>query len=669
MPKFEIETPSGRFEVEAPDQDAAVKAIDLEQKAQALADQQEKIAGEAGAGELFGGGFTLGLKDKVAGLASGVGGMLTGNVGGVAEVEGFSGGYNVGRRAQEIIEERARQRSGGLGQAAEVAGTISSGVLAKAPAAATAIGRVVQGAKEAGTLAAVQGLGDSEADTVVGTAADIAKGGAAGAALGGAFTGAVEAGRGIVNAGRAVARGAGSVMDDEAGRASRKVHKALTDDDVSPGLAAARMQQRDTALVNVGDENILGLARAASAKPGEGRKTLNTALDAQQRASQGKILEAVDDALGGGDQAFNLRLADMIKSRAGTGNQKYEAAFSRNFGTKHSTAFDDIGQRVPGEAVRNAQRIAKAEGRSFGEQLIAAIDDADNVTFKRAPSLREWHYIQRGLRSAADSAYRSGVGEVGTAYKNLHKQLLKTMDEASPLYQSARKAYASESDLIDALQRGREILNPSTTRNVDALAEELSTLSNAEKQMVRIGLARQMEDMLSATPDAAGDMVKKIFGTKAKREAIRAAFPSANAFRSFESKMRRIAREAKSFRYVRTGSRTSFVDAEKADAGIVADAAQGALDMASGSMAGTTLRGVTRILRNLGGMDEGVAREVAKLLVEKDPDVVRRALSPSMNRQAAQSARTALMQRAQPFVRAITVGGSGDLGAGIATGR
>src|SRR5690606_5340691 len=142
-----------------------------------------------------------------------------------------------------------------------------------------------------------------------------------------------------------------------------------------------------------------------------------------------------------------------------------------------SMVFDDLAQRIPGEAVRNAQRIAKAEGRDFGEQLIASIDDMGNVTFRRAPSLREWHYIQRGLRAAADNAYRSGVGEVGAAYKALHKEILNAMDEASPLYRKARRQYSSQSDMIDAIQRGREILNPSTTRNVDALADELASMS------------------------------------------------------------------------------------------------------------------------------------------------------------------------------------------------
>jgi hypothetical protein len=627
----------------------------IEGKASALADQWEKLGGQSGAGELFGNSFTLGLKDKVAGLAGGVGGLLTG--------EGFREGYNTSRRAQEIMEERARERSGNLGKAAEIGGAVTTGVLAHAPAAATALGRAWQTGKEAGKLGLVQGVGDSQSDTWAGTAGDALASGTTGLVAGSVLSGMVDIGRGAFNAGRATLRGLGSIADDETGRAGRKVFKALSDDGVTPERAAARMNNRGTALINVADENVLGLARAASAKPGEGRRVLNSALDAQQRNSQGRVLQSVENMLGGGDVPFNRRLAQMIQTRGQNGNRLYEAAFQQNFRNGHSLAFDRLARRVPGEAVRNAQRIAQAEGRPFGEQLVASISDAGEVTFRREPSLREWHYIQRGLRSATDAAYRNGIGEVGTAYRNLHREILNAMDAANPTYRQARRAYATESEMVDALRTGREILNPANVRNVDQLADGIAQMSNAEREVMRIGLARQMQDMLQTTPDAAGDMVKKIFGNQAKRNAIRAVFGNDREFRAFQAQMANIAKEAKSFQYVRTGSRTSFVDAEKQDAGILADAASGAVDMVTGTPVNTTLRAASKLLKDLGGMDEGVAREVARILVERDPNVVLRALTQSSRRAQNQTARNALLQRAAPIARALSVGGGAEIGS------
>lgn len=654
MARFEIKTPKGTFEVNAPDEASAMQAIEGEMKALDRADQWEKVGGEAGAGELFGNSFTLGLKDKVAGLSGAVSGLFSG--------EGMREGYNTSQRAQEIIEERARERTGGAGLAAEIAGSIGTGALVKGPQAASWLGRIGQGAKESGKLATIQGVGDSTQDTVTGLLTDAGTSGALGLGLGAGLGTAVEAGRGLFRSGRAAVQGLGSILDNEAGRAGRKVTQALADDGISPQLAASRVGTRDTALINVADENVLGLGRAAAAKPGEGRKILTKAMDAQQKGSQGKVLSAVNQSLGNNSPvSFNRRVAAMVEDRATKANAMYEPAFKRNFGQGgHSMVFDDIATRVPGEAVKNAQRIAHAEGRPFGEQLIASIEPSGAVKFRRAPSLREWHYIQRGLRGATDAAYKSGVGEVGTAYKGLHRELLKAMDDASLLYKSARKAYASQSDLIEAIQRGREILSPQTTRNVDSLADEIAGMSASEREMMQIGLARQMQDMLEGTPDAAGDMVKKIFGNQAKRSAIRAAFGNDTKFRAFEAEMAKAAKEAKSFQYIRQGSRTSIVDAEKSAAGIASEAAGAVSEIATGGGLNVTLRATAKVLKDMGGMDEGVAREVAKILISKDPNLVLQALSPSMRRQSGQAVTTELLRKASEVMRALKVGAASN---------
>jgi len=185
--------------------------------------------------------------------------------------------------------------------------------------------------------------------------------------------------------------------------------------------------------------------------------------------------------------------------------------------------------------------------------------------------------------------------------------------------------------------------------------------------MVRIGLARQMQDMIEATPDAAGDMVKKIFGTQAKRSAIRAVFDDSQKFRAFEAKMGNIAKEVKSYQFVRIGSRTSFVDAEKQNAGILADAAGTVMDLGTKGVVGTTISATAKILKNLGGMDDSVAAQVAKLLVERNPDVVKQALTGPASRAASQAARAALVSQARPFARALAVGTGATTGSAVGT--
>lgn len=640
----------------APSQDADP----IRAQAEAMANRIEESAGPMGAGGLFKNAFALGLNDKITGGMEGIAEMLRGG--------SFGEGYKRGSLAEQIMEERARERSGTTGAASEIAGTILTGTLARAPAAADWLPRILQTGKEAATLGAVQGVGDSTQDNIGGVLGDAAISGGLSALIGGGFQGGVELGRGLVKGGVNAYRALASLVDNPQGKATKRIVQSLADDGLTPQKAVNRMARADTNLVSVAGDTTTGLGRAVSARPGPGRNIINKALDRLQATRANRVVEAVNSALGGRDVPFNTRVSNMILSRASKAKKAYDTAFARNFGKHHSMAFDDIARRVPASAVRDAQLIAKTENRPFGEQLIASIDDmTGDVVFARQPSIREWHYIQRGLRSAADTAFRGGRGEVGTAYKRLHKELLRLMDEANPTYKMARNAYASESQLIEALQRGRDIIKPATLNNLDQFADDFASMSRPEREMVRTGLARAMEDLAFSTPSEAGDVVRKIFGTPQKRAAIRAVFDNASDFRKFEVRMGQLMREAGVFKNIRTGSRTSFVDAEKQAFGTLNDVAETAVDMARGGYVNATMRGLSKLLGNLGGMDETTAAAVAKILTETDPNLVLQALSAGGKTNAGNPAIEALMTKAAQIARTMAVGAGAGSGSAIAT--
>jgi hypothetical protein len=629
----------------------------IRQRAEQIANEVEKYRGKSGAGDLFINQFGFGLRDKVSGVVEGLGDLVTGG--------SFGEGYKAGSLAEQIIEERARERSGALGTAAEIGGAIGTGTMLKAaPAAASALGRVGQTAKEAAQLGAVAGAGNSEQSSVTGIAGDAAMGGGLGALLGAGFQGGAEIARplikGVIGTGRAVR----SLTDNVDDRAARRVTQALADDGLTPAKAAGRMDRAGASLINVADGNTMGLGRAVSARPGPGRSTIDRALDAGQATRADRALGAVRSGLAPNSTAsFNEQVMQMTAQRGAQANQAYQTAFRQNFGPQHSMAFDALQARVPAEAVKNAMRVAQAEGRPFGQQLVASIDDATgNVTFKRTPSLEEWHYIQRGLRSATDSAYRSGAGEVGTAYRSLHKDILRAMDTANPTYKMARQSYATQSQLLEALQRGREIMRPAMLNNLDQLADDFTRMSAPEQDMMRMGLARGLEDVISSTPDKAGNVINKIFGTPQKRQAIRQMFPSDSAFRQFEVQMRRLAKEAGVFANVRTGARTSFVDAEKQAASNVEEVAGAMVDVARGGVVNVTMRALSKLLTGRGNMDPEVASRVARILISEDPNFVTQALSRQGGLNMSQAQFDRLMSRAFQLSRAGSAATAGAIG-------
>lgn len=672
MPTFEFTTPQGTFEVDAPDEAKAIEAIQqqlnandpVRKRALEMADQIESRGGESGAFDLFRNQFSLGLNDKVTGLMEGTASMLRGG--------SFGDGYKAGSMAEQMVEERARDRTGAMGTAAEIGGALATGTFARAPAAANWFGRIVQAGKEAGQLGLVQGLGDSTETDPTSLARDTVMGGLTGAGLGMGLTGGLELAKPVIRGGRAMMRGVRGLADDPAQRAANRVTRSLEADELTPGKAAARMQTRDQSLLNVTGDNTMGLGRSAAATPGKGRTIINRALEREQAARPDKALEAVQEGLGGGDLPFNRRVAKMIAERGAKANDVYERAYAQNFGAKHSMKFDELAKRIPAEAYRNAEKVARARGEPFGEQLVASIDDASGmVKFRRTPSLREWHYIQRGLRGATDKAFREGVGEVGTEYKNLRKSLLDAMDESNKLYKFARKSYATDSEMIDALKRGREIMKPNTLRNLDQLADDFAEMSAPEKEMMRIGLARAMEDEIGATPSAAGDVVRRLLGTPQKRKAVRTLFESDSALRSFEVKMQRLANEAGKYKDIgmRNNSRTGYMEAEKAASGNLREVADASFDAVQNGVGAAAMRGLSKLVGSLGQMDDATAEQVARILTSRDPQFVRAALNTSMNRQARQQVNDELLRRIGSIVRGAAVGGSAAVGSSVVTGQ
>lgn len=534
-------------------------------------------------------------------------------------------GYERARDRGQAYTDQAREEHPVASFTGEMAGAlvggapVAKGIDAALQGTRLATQTIPRLAAEGATLGAIYGAGDSRP----GERTDGAiTGGIAGGIVGGAIPAGAKAFGAVKNRAPAPVR-----------KAAKRIMESLGADDLSLDKALGRMQRRGGTFMEAGDDNLLGLGRSISTNPGPGRNVINKGLDRGQAARAGKIMSAVDDGLGGGDISFNRRLDAMKASKSKVANKLYNQAFEKNFPNGHLMEFDQIQSRLPADAVRNAQKVAQAEGRPFGEQLIASIDDASNtVTFRRAPSLREWHYIQRGLRTSTDQAFKSGAGEVGTAYSGLRKELLAAMDKSNPLYKSTRETYATASQMEDALQRGREILKPGTLNNLDTLADDLASMSKQERQMMRLGLARSIEDNVLSTPDAAGNAVNKIFGTPQKRTAIRSLFENASDFRKFELEMRQLAKAAKGFGRTRMNS----VSGEKlAEVGAFNNAIEFGEPLAEISTGGY-IRGTINLVKKIMGkakVDNKMALQVAKILMEKDPEVVRAALSG--NRQAA----------------------------------
>ena len=563
-------------------------------------------------------GMTFGLSDEIAA------GLQTGG--------GFLGDYD-----KALADERARmaenREKAGLGyqMAGEIPGAIATGggllkaglSLAPRVAGRALPARVAAGAAEGAAYGAAYGAGTAEGgieSRIKGAGSGALTGGGVGAAA--PIVGAgIRAGAGAAS--NAVKESVGGLIDP-AKRAAQKVQKAIAIDRAA-GSGISRAQEAVAAktgqpLMNFdrGGETVRALARAAANQNPSARETASKAVS-DRFANQGpRVKNFIDHLMGG--SVDDVATQESVRQAARAANAPaYDRAYKFNFGQQFpSDKLQSLVARVPAKAVTNARNIAKAEGRPFGEQLVATIDDASNtVKFTRMPSMRELDYIQRGLRATADKSFRSGAGNVGTAYSNLHKELLQEMDAVNPLFQQARRGAAAFFDAEDALEAGQKFVTQN--RKNEEVAKVLSKMNRAERDAFAIGFAGELKKAVKQSGDRT-NVINRVFGSEQSREKIELAlgpkrYKEMEAFIKVENLMD----------LARTTFSNSTTARQLVELGL-AGGAGGATYLGTGDLTqAAVVAGVVRGGRSLANRsNEKTMKAIADLLVQNNPAAMRK---------------------------------------------
>jgi len=544
---------------------------------------------------------------------------------GVNPIEGW-------RREKALIQEQAEQRSE-RSPVADMAGAVTGGVAGAIPVVrgAQALGlglkagaglgaRMTAGAAGGAGMGAVYGFDQADAGERVQGAT---RGMLTGAALGGAIP-AVGAGirkvggkvassvRGVVNPEAEAAARVRAAMARDAGRA------AMSADDV----AAARLNRQPIVNADRGGETTRALAKASANASPEARGQIETAINDRFYDQSRRAVEKVSNIVG--NRIDDLKIQDDLRTAARKANSgNYEKAYRFNFGAGQPVELDAIQQRIPASAMREAMRIAKAEGRPFGEQLVASIDEAaDAITFRRTPSMREWDYIQRGLKGATDSAFRGGSGGAGTAYRELRQELLSVLDDVNPAFKQARAGAAAAFGAEDALDAGRMFARSS--RNTGEMARAVAKMNPAEKKLFETGFASELVDRLKSSSDRV-NVINQVFGSPESREKMVMAFGKTKA-----TEMEAFVRVEDAMMALKAAMGNSTTARQLVELGLVSggNAGAGAWGVATGDYRALAVTGaLTGYRYGKGKIDQRVVQKIAEILLSDDAKAMDRVVN------------------------------------------
>jgi hypothetical protein len=437
------------------------------------------------------------------------------------------------------------------------------------------------------------------------------------------------------------AKGAGQWLRDRlapseasiASRAGEKFSGAMKEAGLTP-QQIEQMMMRDRSMgvpstvANV-DYALADLAEAVAQRTGKGTRKVEKALSQQKTGARERTYQQVQKGLQPGDYyADEANLVKELRNKAGT---MYDEAY----------AWGDVDDPRIIEALKNPQfqafwgkaraiadteaQAAKLRGEDPSKFALPEIykptgkftdTGAEILELAKLPDVRTLDYIKRGIDATIDSGFKGqGMSTAeASALRSLRKEFVNAIDENVPVYREARKAYAGDMEVIDALRAG---MNDFGKMDHEQVIKLVSGMGTAEKDAFRTGVARSIYGQIMGTSQNR-NAASNIINHPEMTAKLQPLFDDPAHFRLFQSALERESQLFQQANKILGGSQTAKRQAmaEGLDEGpAVGDAISSAVTGNFGSaLANITLKS----LRNK-TITPKVADKLADMLMAKDP--------------------------------------------------
>lgn len=520
---------------------------------------------------------TSGVSNVLGGLAVGGAGAGIKSAGGVGYINALRGAANPG------VESAGRALIPDL-----VAGAKSlPGMIGRSAGVGAASG-------------AAGGFGDAEGGfekRLAGAGIGALFGGTAGAvipAAAGAAKGAWNAGKGML----------GKIDADEA--AADFAVRALTRDkfDLSGNGALPANEGKPLALADMAGGNTRRLGRSVQTAPGAGSEHAEKFLNERQYGQGDRIREDIGTHISGQDRIDSV---DALKAqRRNDAAPLYEQANQRDIHSARLQQFLD--SPIAADALKSGRETAQLRALADNE----AFDPATYATDGGPINTRAVDAIKQGLDDMLEK-YRNDAGKLvldgkGREIERVRQALLAETDTLNPTYAQARAAYAEPSRLMDATERGRDVLKGNTQETV----RNFGAMDAPAQDAYRIGAADTLQNVVGNTRDGT-HAVPKLYGGSNARELVDMLADDPAAFKrkmALEDSMNRTRNT------VTGGSVTGRIDADREDSGAIAAMVRSAAG--GNGMLASGLTGLGKVADKSKGMNEATAEKLSQILFNSD---------------------------------------------------
>lgn len=368
---------------------------------------------------------------------------------------------------------------------------------------------------------------------------------------------------------------------------------------------------------------------AANTIPGPGKKQAQEFLQNRDKGVLSRLTSDLQVAFGS-KAAFFDEFNALKDARADLGGKLYERALQKDVPVTPELT-NLFNRPSVQDAYNRAINIAREEGIKLPNVKI--VDgklqtlDGNAVTKINTTFL---HYMKMGLDDVVftGKSPTSGIGstELGKI-KGTRIQFLDQLDAANPTYKNARRVWASDTAVMDAMEEGRTALNKQP-KDVDVLLNDMKTMTKSELEGLRLGVMQNLLDRLGGAQTAAtvvgptGNPALKIINDPKNLRVLRATFPKDeagdNTFEQFIKNMKSEVEMKSTSKQVLQGSQTAERTQAISD---VKAGGQAVRELPAMSVQGILMRALQRDYSQLGdAQTRAVADEMTRILTTTATD-------------------------------------------------
>jgi len=404
---------------------------------------------------------------------------------------------------------------------------------------------------------------------------------------------------------------------------------------------------------------LVDLTDTVAQRSGPSGRLVDQVLGEQKAGARERVYQRARNEISSGNYYEDAKkLAEDLSAKA---QPLYDAAYAHGevdnpfinelLVSPRFQSFFRKGQQI----AKDKQLVARANGEDPSQYELRNIYSTDPVTGEAVvstlPDVRTLDYIKKGIDAQINSLFKAGKSTDAYNLKDMREVLLNKLDDAVPAYKTARREYAGDKEVINAMEAGYKDFPHLDHEEVENMVNKMS---NAEKEAFKTGVVRNIHSVIM-DPSNNMNAAAKIIQSPETQKSLSVLFDSPAHFDLFKSAMMREAQLYDQANRIMGGSQTGRRTQARERfeqgpdvGGVIADAARS---------------GFGESLMNLGlgairsaQMPDKVAHKVSELLMSKDPHDVAAAVKALENYNAKAKISAKALNRAE-------LAGVGGIGA------